>query len=151
MTRKDWTLLVIAAARGRALQPIHLQKALFLIGANLNESELGTSGFYQFQAYDYGPFDGSIYSDAESLATEGYVEIILLPYKRYREYHVTEQGQHQAGQLGSNLSPKASAYLEKVVRWVQSVSFEDLILAIYKAYPTMAANSVFRRLGEANP
>lgn len=149
MLPKDWTLLVIAAAKGRAVQPVHLQKALFLLSENLSQKDLGTSRFYDFQAYDYGPFDGSIYSDAGTLALEGMVEIDLAPY--YREYRVTEQGQKRAQELRSEISPYAVQYLEKVVRWVQSMSFNDLIEAIYRAYPKMAVNSVFRRPEENAP
>jgi len=148
MTPKDWTLLVIAAANRRAVQPVHLQKALFLLGENLTPKDLGTSVFYHFQAYDYGPFDGAIYADAESLASEGLVIIDLDPCRRYREYRVTDKGQGRAEELRSGASSNAVQYLDKVVRWVQSISFNDLIEAIYKAYPHMAAKSVFRRLTE---
>jgi uncharacterized protein YwgA len=145
MTRIDWTLLVIAAAGGRAVQPVHLQKALFLLRRNLGLEELRVTEFYDFEPYDYGPFDGAVYSDAESLATEGMVEIDYPPDKRYREYRATERGLRHAQALRLGLTPHAAQYLDKVVRWVQSVSFNQLVEAIYKAYPDMAANSVFHR------
>jgi hypothetical protein len=40
MTRKDWTLLVIAASEKKPLQPVHLQKSLFLLARNLSLGEL---------------------------------------------------------------------------------------------------------------
>ena len=42
MTRKNWTLLVVAAAQGRP-------KALFLLGRNLGPEQLQTADFYAFE------------------------------------------------------------------------------------------------------
>jgi len=38
----------------------------------------------------------------------------------------------------------AVAYLREVVPWAQSLSFNELVRAIYEAYPEPRANSVFR-------
>ena len=47
----------------------------------------------------------------------------------------------------SNVAQRLRAaldYLDRVVPWVQSLSFDALVRAIYKEYPHMAQNSVFR-------
>ena len=69
MTPKDWTLLVLASAGG-PLSPVQLQKTLFLIDRNLSRAQRGVTRFYNFRAYDYGPFDSAIYTDAVILQTE---------------------------------------------------------------------------------
>jgi uncharacterized protein YwgA len=75
MTPKDWTLLVIAAADPKPLQPVQLQKSLFLLGRNLSPEQLQVKEFYDFQPYDYGPFCSDIYSNAEKLSDEGLIRI----------------------------------------------------------------------------
>ena len=144
MTPKDWTLLVIAEAGEQPVQPVQLQKALFLISRNLRRRDLTTSGFYAFTPYDYGPFCSTIYSDAEELETEGLVFISRPPESRYRTYRATEAGLQRASGLKSELSAQATTYLTRVVEFVQKHSFNELVSAIYKAYPDMKANSVFQ-------
>ena len=66
VTRSDWTLLAICAGGFRGLSPVQLQKTLFLLGKQLPEAV--TADFYDFQAYHYGPFDRTVYVDAERLS-----------------------------------------------------------------------------------
>ncbi len=75
MTPKDWTLLVIASARGKEVSPVQLQKTLFLIGKNLTPAQRRSATFYNFRAYDYGPFDRTIYDHADELRNEGLILI----------------------------------------------------------------------------
>ncbi len=143
MTRKDWPLLVIAAAQGKPVSPVQLQKALFLIGQTLPPAQVQTQVFYDFAPYDYGPFDGTVYSDAQQLEREGLVAINFPPF-RNREYVATSTGLERAAALRANLAPNVTHYLDEVVQWVRSLSFSDLVRAIYAKYPAMKANSVFR-------
>jgi hypothetical protein len=143
VTRKDWTLLVITAAGGRPVSPVQLQKALFLLGENLDPDQLGVeTGFYEFEPYDYGPFDGAIYNDAETLEVEGLVTIEA--NRRFREYCATPAGLEVGMALRRRLDPAAPEYLDRLVGWVRSLTFNALVQAIYRKYPAMAANSVFR-------
>jgi len=144
MIPKDWTLLVIAAGMGRPLQPVHLQKALFLLDRNLSQAQLQVNAFYDFEPYDYGPFCSNIYSDAEELCHEGLVHIDQPLRLSYRQYLATNPGQARAEELREMLTRDVTTYLDTVVRWVTSLSFRQLIAAIYKAYPDMEVNSVFK-------
>ena len=144
MIPKDWTLLVIAASPEKPLQPVHLQKALFLLDRNLSRAQLQVNAFYEFEPYDYGPFCSDIYSDAEELCHEGLVHIDQPLWLSYRQYLATHPGQARAVELRETLTHDATAYLDTVVRWVTSLSFRYLIAAIYKAYPAMKVNSVFK-------
>jgi hypothetical protein len=143
VTRKDWALLVIAAAAGQPVSPVQLQKALFLISMNLSPEQRQTAAFYNFAAYDYGPFDSMVYLDAEALERDGLVRIETT-VSRYREYTATPAGLARAATLKTQLDPAVAAYLEQTASWVRSLSFNDLLRAIYTAYPAMKVNSVFQ-------
>ncbi len=142
MERKDWTLLVIASAKGEPLSPVQLQKSLFLIGENV--PGLKGAGFYEFEPYDYGPFCAEVYQDADRLALDGLVRIARDHTKPYREYFATPTGLSCAAELRSGMDEKVLAYLERVVAWAQSLSFVDLVRAVYKEHPHMRSKSVFR-------
>jgi len=144
MNPKDWTLLIIAAARNKALQPVQLQKALFLLGKALSSSQLRADRFYPFQAYDYGPFCSEIYFDAERLRDEGLVQIDRPIPSSYRVYSATEQGSAAAARLRAALDPKVASYLDETVAWVTSLSFRQLITWVYRQFPEMRVNSVFQ-------
>ena len=143
MKPSDWTLLVIAAGR-TPLQPVQLQKALFLLGKNLSLETLRTETFYDFYAYDYGPFSTTVYSDAEWLATEGLVAISQPPEARFKRFHATEPGAARAADLRRDIGGPALSYLDRVVAWVQRLTFNQLVRSIYAAYPEMRTNSVFQ-------
>ena len=142
MNRSDWTMLALAAAAGAALEPVQLQKTLFLLGKNLGAETLG-EGFYDFAAYDYGPFSKLVYEDAEELERAGLITIARPPAVRYREYRITARGRERATAIASGVPERATRYVTSVVQWVRSLSFNALVSAIYKQYPDMAANSVF--------
>jgi len=144
MTRKDWALLVIAAAHGKAVSPVQLQKCLFLLGENLGAKERQTSKYYTFRAHDYGPFDRAIYDDAEELELEGLVLIYPEPSQTSRRYHATPAGLEHAQALRKGLGATATDYLDRVVPWARSLRFDELVRAIYRDYPDMKVNSVFR-------
>ena len=143
MTQRDWTLLVIAAGNG-TLAPVQLQKSLFLLSRNLTCAQLEVSRLYNFEPYDYGPFCSAVYRDAETLEAEGLVHIDGPPMTRFKLYHATDDGQLRAAELRSIASSEAVEYAESVVSTVQRLSFNDLVGAIYEAYPEMKVNSVFQ-------
>jgi len=138
--RRDWTLLVLAAAKGAPLTPVQLQKALFLVGKNISKRRLGS--FYKFRPYDYGPFDSAVYTDAESLQRDGLVEISRMG--SVREYAATSPGLGAASDLRADMLAEDEAYIDRLVDWVRPLSFSQLVQAIYREYPEMRANSVFR-------
>jgi hypothetical protein len=59
-------------------------------------------------------------------------------------YSATEEGSTVAEELVKALSPETRDYLTRVVEWTGSLSFNDLVSAIYHAYPEMKKNSVFQ-------
>ena len=143
MSSKDWTLLVIAAARGKQVSPVQLQKTLFMLSKNLTPDQRQTRRFYTFRAYDYGPFDRVIYDDAAQLRDEGLV-LIHPETGTFRQYMALPPGLQRAEELKAQLALPVVEYLDGVAAWARSLSFSDLVRAIYKQYPETKVNSVFR-------
>ena len=143
MNRLDWLLLVLAAANGKALSPIQLQKTLFLLKQTLPVC-LTEEHFYQFAPYDYGPFASPIYQDAESLEKEGLITIVPSNFGRWREYSITPSGLRRANVAESKLSDDVCAYVKSLVGWVQTLSFSQLVNYVYERYPSYKVNSVFQ-------
>ena len=141
MTREDWTLLAIAASEGKPLTPVQLQKSLFIFGQNLSNKVIGD--FYEFIPYNYGPFDYHIYQDAESLAFEGMVDLVEAAGGRWSEYRITSIGSERAEEIKRGLTERVFEYLQAVVKWTQSLTFQELVRAIYEAYPDYKENSAF--------
>jgi hypothetical protein len=134
-------MLAVAQAKGSGLSPVQLQKSLFLLGKEL-PTEVGFD-FYNFTPHYYGPFDSAIYNDANLLAGIGLVTRSDSG-RGFWEYAPTPEGITYAQKLKDAASPKAVAYLEKIVPWAQRLSFSALVRAIYAKYPEFRANSVFQ-------
>jgi hypothetical protein len=143
MTPRDWTLLTISSGDG-PLQPVQLQKSLFIISKKFDADKLKSDSFYPFDPYDYGPFCSDVYSDADRLEFEGLIVITRPPNSRYRQYQITEKGKEIANSLKNQLDSEVKEYLETIVKWTQSLTFNQLVSSIYAAFPEMKANSVFQ-------
>ena len=142
MNRKDWLLLVIAAAEGDLLSPVQLQKSMFLLGKE-QESAVG-KGYYEFVAYAYGPFCVDLYRDAEELEHSGLVSIHLNLSGRWREYRATPVGATKAEQIQQCVNEQVIEYVKRTVCWVQTMSFHELVKKIYDKYPMYRKHSVFQ-------
>lgn len=143
MLPRDWTLLVVATAKA-PVQPVQLQKSIFLLSRNLTSAQLQCADFYKFEPYDYGPFCSEVYSDAKRLEVEGLLLIRVPASPRFNHYEATEQGVLRARELKAHLDGETAAYLDTAVQFTQALSFTQLVTSIYKAYPDMKINSVFR-------
>lgn len=140
--KKNWTLLAIAAAEGKSLSPVQLQKAMFLLGDKLPADV--RPDFYEFEPYHYGPFNAAVYSDAQALAGEGFVTINATGWGKYREYSATHDGLVRASAVAAELPAAVRQYVRDVVEWTRSMSFGKLVSEIYKLYPDMKAKSIFK-------
>jgi len=141
LERQDWVLLVLAAAKGEPVTPVQLQKALFLLEKDL--PQIGGENYYHFTPYAYGPFDATIYADAETLAADGYITIGLSAstYSQYKVYRATESGLQRAKALSIDKTIREK--VKGIVEQVRSLSFQELVAEIYRQYPEMRKNSVF--------
>ncbi len=139
MTRQDWLLLVLAAAGGKPLSPLQLQKSLFLVGYDL--AKLVRPDFYTFRPFDYGPFDATVYRDAEAQAAQGLVTIRSHPVTK-RVFSLTTTGVTRARVLEPELPADAVHHCRYIVQWAQSQTFQELTHAIYERFPAYAERSV---------
>lgn len=142
MTPKDWTLLAIAAADEAGLDPVQLQKSLFLIGQR-GRQHVGAD-FYNFVPHNYGPFSHAVYSDADRLAADGFISKERRDGNTFASFAITPLGKVLANELRLRLAEGGDQFLDQTVAWVKSLGFRDLVQSIYKHYPEYRVNSVFR-------
>ena len=144
MHRSEYVLLGLAPAQGRPHTPLQIQKLFFLLQEKGKASpSLGESHF-EFQPYHFGPYDTEVYSELESLAQQGWVEVSFTP-AGLRQYRLTPEGQDQANPLLQRLDAPSREFVEKTSQWIRERSFSQILQAIYWEFPHMAQNSVFRR------
>jgi len=140
MDRRAIVLAALSPARGGAHTPVQVQKLLFLVDKKV--AHLVGGPFFDFQPYHYGPFDRRVYDEIEALATVGQADIRRgSPWK---EYLLTPEGQQRGEEIFSGLHPEAQTFIDSASRFVRSLSFQDLVQAIYKAFPDMRECSVFQ-------
>jgi len=143
MEKKDVTLLVIESAGEEGLSPIQIQKSLFLIG----QSHLPAlpSDFYEFYPYNYGPFCEEVYKDADTLVEEGMVFEMPVSGQSWSMYVIAPKGWDRAEAIRSeNDIGDLAQYIKEIVEWVSSLTFSELLRAIYAKYPKYSENSVFQ-------
>lgn len=139
MTRRDWTLLALAAAGGRPLTPAQLQKVLFLLG---KKAKVGRD-FYNFRPYHFGPFSAEVYADADSLEGEGLARIDRKePGRPWALYAATTEGL-DAAEAVKGVDGGTRAYIKRLVEWARSLSFQQLVSAVYREFPEQRINSIF--------
>jgi len=144
MTRRDLVLAILAAAEGRPYTPVQIQKAVFLVCDNVDELIDQGPGF-NFQPYDYGPFDSDVYSEIDGLQRQGLAVVAPSPRGSWNTYAATDAGIAEANDLFEQEIPDEDGdYIKNISNWVRSLSFSSLVKSIYEEYPEMRANSIFK-------
>ncbi len=138
MTNRDWTLLALAAAKGDAIGPMQLQKALFLLGES---GLLADSGFYEFSTHHYGPLSVEIYRDAEALEREGLA--VIYSSDSVRQYRASYRGVKCAVELAEKADPDALGYLERVMKWALPLSGLEVAGAVVARFPEYKPDGFF--------
>jgi hypothetical protein len=141
MERHNLVLAALAAGGENASYwPVQVQKLLFLI--DREASALVGGPHFDFKPYDYGPFDRAVYVELDTLSAQGLVS--TQNTGRYRVYTLSPEGFRRGADNLHGLGGAARTYMEQAARWVRSLSFQQLVAAIYNGYPDMKVNSVFR-------
>jgi hypothetical protein len=143
MNRRDLVLAMLACSEGRPYTPVQIQKAIFMITRNMPQVLDEGVGF-DFQPYDYGPFDADVYSEAHALSRAGEAVIAPSNHGRWQTYACSDLGLERGRKLLESLSPKQNKYVQEISSWVRSLSFTSLVKSIYDAYPEMKENSIFQ-------
>ena len=96
---------------------------------------------FDFVPYHYGPFDKEVYAQMESLRREG-LATIGMREPRIRTYCLTPAGQDLACSIYDTLDQSTQKLLRNVSTWVLEQDFNQIVKAVYAAYPQMAAKSI---------
>lgn len=141
MDQKEIILACMAPAGGAAFTPVMIQKLMFLVDKQI-ATYIGGPHF-EFIPHLYGPFDLDIYAALEGLESDGNVIISRFPTST-RTYQLSPSGQQKGNVIFKTIDPIAQDFILRASTWVRTLSFTQLVSAIYKAYPEMRQNSVFR-------
>ncbi len=146
MTPADWLLLLVALdAPPGGLEPVRVQKALFLLA---REAGLPRRERYWFLPYNYGPMSPRIYRDVDVLVRRGLLERLPVPGYAWGRVRATEAGRRRAEELAAGAGERerrALAALARIRTLVTSLGFAELLETIYDRHPEYAVKSVFRR------
>jgi hypothetical protein len=141
MTRRDLILAAMAPGGAAAYTPVQVQKLMFLIDRRI--PNLVGGPHFHFRPYHYGPYDRDVYIELEGLGHAGLVHVGR-DGGSFRTFALTDLGQKEAARLLNDLEPKARGFVVRTSEFVRSLSFSDLVSAIYKEFPDMRTNSVFQ-------
>ncbi len=141
MRKRELLLVALRAGEKHEHTPVQVQKLLFLIDKNVG-ARIGGPVF-DFAPYDYGPFDASVYEVLRELEVEGFVSSSESA-RGWKRIALTDEGVAEGGRLAQEVDPSILDYIKRVSEFVRTLSFSDLVSAVYKAYPEMKVNSVFR-------
>lgn len=142
MEPQDYVLAALSAGGDQAsFSPVQLQKLFFLSDREI--PALVGGPYFEFRPYDFGPFDKEVYGVLEQLARAGLV--VKTGDGSYRMYSLTPEGMTRGRELLAEMHRSAREYLSQITNWVRSLTFSQLVSAIYRSYPEMKANSIFQQ------
>ena len=140
MTKCEVVLAALAPSQGKQHSPVQVQKLLFLLDREAAKPVNGPH--FNFEPYNYGPFDKAVYQVLNELDENGLVTIRSGGWQR--TYALTPTGQNEGDSLLDGLSDSAKDYIRRASFFVLKLNFLQLVSAIYKAYPDMRKNSILR-------
>jgi hypothetical protein len=141
MDRYELILAAFAAGgENSSYRPVQAQKLMFLVDREI--SALVNGPYFKFEPYDYGPFDREVYVALDDLVACGLVT--AQSTDRYRVYSLSSKGFERGQEILWTVDDAARTYLEQAAKWVLRLTFQQLVSAIYKRYPDMRVNSIFR-------
>ncbi len=141
MKRRD--LILASVTPGSATTYTPVQKLLFLIDKQIPDDVEGPH--FSFTPYHYGPFDRSIYDDLDALESAGAVEVERDPEFRIRKFRLKQTGVERGAKSLAEISAPAKQFIERANAFVRNATFPQLVSAIYRDYPEMKVNSIFRQ------
>jgi hypothetical protein len=146
MSRRDWLLLLIGASeRSSGLDPVRVQKGMFLLA---REAGLPPAERYAFRPYNYGPMSVGVYADLDALVHCGLVVRVPVEGLRWTCSALSSAGAARAAALTTTArrdAPLAHRRLLRIAGLLDRLTFAELLRTVYERYPEFAARSVFRR------
>ncbi len=137
VSRSDILLAIIAAADGKELSRVQLQKVAFLVSEEFRGRL--PDDFYTFDKEKFGPFCIDIYDDTEMLHYWGWISVTPGAQPRLDTYSIAEQ----VNPDGSRIDEDINEDIKDTVAWVVDMSFGEIVRAVYRLFPEYRENSVF--------
>lgn len=139
--RQKFVLAALSAAgRDDKYAPVDVQKMFFLLDREASAFHGGPK--FNFDPYDFGPFDKQVYEELEALKASDLIEITS--NGRHKEFALTPTGKREAEGILQRFDAKLTDYMARLGHWVLDNDFSTIVSEIYKKYPEMKAKSVFR-------
>jgi uncharacterized protein YwgA len=177
--RKDFLLLLLAAAEAEPIVGVtRLLKYVFLLQQRFHWDErFGIKDGYEFDAYDYGPFDADIYDDLTLLENVGLIKSEpttqpeplaervefakqafesgtsdpeVLPWESedvIRSYSLTGKGREFVDRM--RLDSETRSELEGLKKEWNHRSLTELLRWLYRVYPNYATETRLTHLRPA--
>jgi hypothetical protein len=146
MRRSDWLILFLATVPDVPLDPVRVQKGMFLLAMS---ASLGEDEGYDFEPYAYGPMSRGLYRDVRRLCHERLLDATPIEGAAWRMLQLTPAGREHAENLrlrAERERPSALARIASIRDEISGLSFSDLLAHVYDRYPAYAVRSVFRRM-----
>jgi len=141
VSKHEIVLAALAAGgEGASFPPAQVQKLLFLIDREIPDAVGGPH--FHFVPYNYGPFDSDVYTHLQTEEQNGYINVDRTG--RYQRYSLTGVGMAIGKMVLAKLPEDVQRFLADTATWVNKLTFSQLVSAIYKHYPDMKVNTVFR-------
>lgn len=137
VSRSDILLAIVAAANGKALSRVHLQKVAFLVSEEF-KGKL-PKDFYTFDKHNYGPFCPDITVDTDMLLYWGWIRANAGTDRNTEMYSISEQSNLDELLLAEDIK----RFIKETVAWVADMSFSKLVRAIYLRYPEFLERNIF--------
>lgn len=142
-SRADYLLVFLGLPASQFFtDQIRVMKGMFLLS---QEGPQVLRNLYSFEAYDYGPFDTSVYHDLDTLMNNGLIEVEAVPGTNRRVYKMTARGDTEASNVIQTLPRDVLGALQETKRLVTSMSFTKLLEYVYARYPAYASRSLYRQ------
>jgi uncharacterized phage-associated protein len=137
----EWLLIFVAALPERPVDPVRLQKGMFLLAmrGSLVERER-----YRFEPYAYGPMSRALYRDLREHCRAGLVEQRPVPGHAWRTAQATGRGLARAQELRAAADEALVASVDAIRHELDGLSFAELLARVYAQYPDYAVRSVFQ-------
>ncbi len=145
LRRADWLIAFLAADPGDPLDPVRVQKGMFLLAMRVSLDE---DARYAFEPYAYGPMSRGLYGDVRRLCRERLLDATPIEGASWQLLTLSPSGRLLADELrqrAERTDPEALAQLAAIRREISGMSFAELLQHVYDRYPAYAARSVFVR------
>ncbi len=146
LTPRQKTLLMFLGVDGeQGIDPVRVQKGLFIMAMETPKDWLPTEARYRFEPYHYGPYSAEIQYDLDKLEGYGLVEATRVIGRSWNYYSLTPEGAQLSSEVAEATNPKVVEYTQKLRDFVGNLTFRNLLTTVYRNYPDYAVNSVFKQ------